>query len=448
MTKDNTMRIQRIRIRNVLGIEEIEFEPGRITQITGRNASGKSSIVEALKAALGGGSDATLLRQGADDGEVVLVLDDGAEIRRRITADKQSLTVKHPELGAIGAGQTYLNRLQDTLGLNPVELLTAPPSKRAEFVMEALPLRVTADELREALQLGEDSGDELGSKIAGMLSVAEANHALTVIAGVRRAVYDARTGVNRAVKEKRITAQQLTEAIGEADQDPEGIKETLAEVRAEAEEAHKEFEEARLTVIAHFQDQVDEAVAVCNAEIEAARGRLEQVKDIARLERDRSLEEVIAGWGRETYAVMLADLESQLQAASRAAQSRETRDRLAEDAVVAEREAITLSAALDRLDALKARLLEESPLDVEIGEDGEIYRDGVPFSRLNKAQQVDIAMQLAILRAGKLPLVCVDGLEVLDRESYEAFLERARQEDVQLIVTRVSDDDLVVAEAA
>ena len=78
-------KIAKIRINNILGIDELEFDAGQFNQISGPNGTGKTSVLEAIKATLRGGHDATLLRTGAEKGETVLVLDDGTEIAKRVT---------------------------------------------------------------------------------------------------------------------------------------------------------------------------------------------------------------------------------------------------------------------------------------------------------------------------------------------------------------------------
>ena len=74
------MQVTQIKIQNILGIKELEIKPSSITEITGKNASGKTSVLEALKSVFAGGKDATLLRKGEKSGSVVLLLDDGTEI--------------------------------------------------------------------------------------------------------------------------------------------------------------------------------------------------------------------------------------------------------------------------------------------------------------------------------------------------------------------------------
>lgn len=59
------MQISKVQISNILGIQELEFEPGGFTEVSGRNGEGKTSVLEAIKAAIQpAGHDATLLRKG------------------------------------------------------------------------------------------------------------------------------------------------------------------------------------------------------------------------------------------------------------------------------------------------------------------------------------------------------------------------------------------------
>jgi hypothetical protein len=68
----------------------------------------------------------------------------------------------------------------------------------------------------------------------------------------------------------------------------------------------------------------------------------------------------------------------------------------------------------------------------------------VAFDRLNTAQQVSIAFQIAKLRAGALAVCCLDGLELLDSESLGELEKQAQESGLQVFVTRVSDDDFAI----
>lgn len=64
------MRITKVDISEFLGIKSLVFEPNKITYITGGNGAGKTSVLEAIKSALGGGGNrASLMRDGSDMSE-------------------------------------------------------------------------------------------------------------------------------------------------------------------------------------------------------------------------------------------------------------------------------------------------------------------------------------------------------------------------------------------
>ncbi|HEU4589872.1 MAG TPA: hypothetical protein VFS13_03100, partial [Steroidobacteraceae bacterium] len=126
------------------------------------------------------------------------------------------------------------------------------------------------------------------------------------------------------------------------------------------------------------------------------------------------------------------------------AQTRETIARLVRELEELKQDSQARTEALEALDAYKAELLASLPIPgLEVIE-GKLFRHGIPFDRLNTQQQVEIAVEIAKLRAGELGLICVDGLELLDPEHYEAFRESAKESGLQLIVSRVSDGPLAV----
>lgn len=440
------MKVQQIRIRNVMGLEELEFEPGKLTVVSGKNGRGKTSTLEALKAALGGGHDGTLLRNGAESGEVVLILDDGIEITKKIRAHKSDLDVRHPELGAVGRPQTWLNGIADALAFNPVAFLTAPAKKRGEWLLEAVP--IDAEKVADAV--AEAVGD-----VAGIQAAEVKGHGLEVIERVRRRIYDTRTGANGEAKKARATATQLAAGLPSEKLDAAALEAIIAEEEAvlanlRAKRAHDETE---------IRSEAEVAVDKMRAEYE---GRLDELRrQIAALEQERS-ERIQATRDIATRKIAalnepfrdasaaaeasIATARARLDEVKRAEHTRSVVEQMKQEAADAEVRSAALTAALGRLDELKADLLATLPLPegVEVKE-GEVYVKGVPFDRVNRAEQVGVAMAVAKMRAGKLGLVVMDGLECLDADTFEAFRAWAeRSEGLQLVVTRVSDQPLAV----
>ncbi len=124
------MKVAKIQIRNILGIVSLECSPGKITEISGKNGVGKTSFLEAIKGVLGGGHDAKLLRNGATEGEVVLIFDNGERLRKTMTREKSKVKFEDSDGKELKLGASYIKEIVDPVGLNPIKILTADPRDR------------------------------------------------------------------------------------------------------------------------------------------------------------------------------------------------------------------------------------------------------------------------------------------------------------------------------
>lgn len=433
------MKISHVRISNILGIDELEFDPADgFTEISGPNGTGKTSVLESIKGALQEGHDATLLRKGAEKGEIVLVLDDGSEIRRRVT-EKSSTTDLLRDGKKTPRPATAIRALIDMMSVNPVDFLRATKKDRAKVLLEAMPLHADAARL---------------SKIAGFpVQVSPDTHALQVIQAVYQQVYDARTGTNRAVREKEATINQLTAAVPEApggiDGDEDSLTHQIDTARA-----------ARDTMLARVQKQLEKMRSDSQTKKDALRAAAQAAIDAIKVQLQTDLDAETAALadteGRAATKVAetnekfqqaaspinnaLTAIRANRDVAAKRAQQLQIIEQMQDDLQDLRAEAERQSAALTGIEQYKGDLLSSLPIPGLEVVDGEISRDGVAFDRLNTAQQVDIAVEIAKLRAGTLGLVCVDGVELLDRASFESFRERAQASGLQMFVSRVAPD--------
>jgi hypothetical protein len=170
--------------------------------------------------------------------------------------------------------------------------------------------------------------------------------------------------------------------------------------------------------------------------VKAALAENEAKAQAARAKADDACTAVLQPLGQQ-----LAVIRNDREAAGRRKQTLDTIAALTTELEALKTEAARQTKALEDIDAYKAQLLAGLPIPGVEVIDGEIYRDGVQFDRLNTAQQVDIAVEIAKLRAADLGIVCVDRIECLDAESLAEFKRRSLESGLQLFVTRVSDDD-------
>ncbi|MEX3764438.1 hypothetical protein [Paraburkholderia phenoliruptrix] len=425
------MHISHIKISNILGIAELEFSAGAFNEISGPNGKGKTSILEAIKGALEGGHDATLLRRGAEQGEAVLVLDDGTEISKRVREDA-SVTEIRQGGKKLARPVEKIRALTDMISVNPVDFLLAPKKDRVRVLLESMPLAVDAEKLAQIS--GQEVPDYPGV------------HALHVIERVSKDVYDARTGVNRAVREKESTINQLRQAIpAEAaaiDGDENSLTEKLNEINAA-----RDAEMTRITtklegIRSETQQKIDAIKAKAQEDIDALREQLATTERAAGRQRELSSQRFVDQM--QPISDQLRSIRENRDLHARRAQTLDTINILQTELEELSEEAAAHTKALADIEQYKSELLSALPIPGLEVKDGEIYRDGVPLDRLNTASQVDIAVEIAKQRAGKLGVICVDRIEMLDSAAFEAFREKSMESGLQLFVSRVSDDEFAI----
>ena len=437
------MKIQHLRISNILGITDLEITPGgTLTEISGDNGLGKTSVLEAIKAATQGGHDATLLRAGCEKGEVVLVMDDGTQLHKQVSATKSTLDlIKDGK--KIPRPSDTIKGLTDLLSVNPVDFLTAPKKDRVKVLLEAMPITVDAAKLSEMSHMPVKAQAGLDG--------------LALLDSVRSQVYEDRTGTNRAVREKEATINQLQIAMPEVPGGIEGdeatLQQTLEQARA-ARDTETARIDAKLTSVRKasaeqlqaFKDdaqrRIDAIRAECQTSIDSERAALADTEAKASRVRQKAL---------DTFTATAAPISETLNAIrmnrtalAKREQTKETILQMETELGDLRADAERQSASIDAIDAYKSVLLNSLPIPGLEVKAGEVFRHGLPFDRLNTAQQVDIAIEIAKLRAGDLAVCCVDRFECLSPATFEEFKKRAETSGLQLFITRVEPGALTV----
>jgi len=437
------MRIHRVRIRNIMGLEALDIEPGTVTIVEGANATGKTSVLEAIRSVIRGGHDATLLRHGADSGEVSLILEDGTEITKEVSEHRSKTSARHPEMGRITAPMAYLRGLFDRL-FNPVAFLTAKASDQVEMLLEAVPLPVTAD-LAAKVQEITGRPDAFMDCLAGFQDF----NALEAIAGLRATLYSQRTERNTVARHSDATARKLRESLPVnpgPPTDPEA-----------AQAAYQKAREATIDAMRRIETSAQEEADEANAE--HSRKIAKHQEAIASL-RDRQQETLVGIERRKSDALAALQEKARpeledLRADAAVAQERADAEKLhantrsmvehhESERKAAKADSKALTKAIRGLDALHSDLTDQLPIKGVTIEDGELFRWGLPFRRLNHADQVKTALAVAELRAGKVPVLIVDGLEALDPEAFAELKAQTEQREVQLIAARVGEGPLNV----
>jgi chromosome segregation ATPase len=421
------MKIAKIRISNLLGIDEMEFALGdSVTAVVGPNGSGKTSIIEAIRAVVGSGHDATLLRKGAEKGEAVIELEDGSEIGMKVSSEKSDRYVRDSHGSKQSSPLARIRGLIDLMAANPVSFLTASKKERAQVLLESMPMEADAARIKT---------------ISGIEVVTTDLHALDAIEGVRKTVFDDRTGTNRAIREKEATINQLRASIGQpADKEAEPV-----DVEA-TQKALNEKEAIKNSRIEKIEAHLAGIVSKNNSEIEGLRAKIQELQkntadsgEKASAAKAKVMEEYNAD--KAHYQAIINRVREVTDRLARHKQAVEFIAKSEAEVGELEGDAKRMTKAIDDLDAYKAELLASLPIPGLEVRDGDVFFEGVPFDRVNEAKRVSIAVDVAKLRIKEVPLVFVDGIEALDSKTFKEFCTAAAAAGLQMIVSKVTDGE-------
>jgi DNA repair exonuclease SbcCD ATPase subunit len=416
------LSIHRLRIENYLGIEELDVAPGKVNVISGGNAQGKTSILDAIAGALSGEkARPRLVRDGADKAVVLLEVRDGEhtlQVKRTIGTTSSRLEVTD-ERGTVRSPQAFLAELFGTPDVfEPVKWLAKPDKEQAQDLLRLLPLSIGQD--RYAQLCG-------GRLVQG---IAYDGHPLVVLKQIEAALYEERRGLNADAKAAKAAVAELRDGIP-AGFDAETVRAAdLGEIFGTLRDCQDH--NARVADEHRRRNLLTARISDLEQQLKAAQDELKTLDEwlgengIADTEQ---LEAVIRTF--EENKRMLAAYDQAAEAEARAGKLGAHADEL--------------TKLLDGIRAEPARLLREAQSPVEglgVDEAGAVTINGRPLGNLSDGEKVRLALQVAQARSGRAQLMLVDGLEQLDTDVRAEFLRQAAEGDGQLLVTVVSEGEL------
>lgn len=406
-------RLVRMEIENFMRcrLVRLTFGDEPIIPIEGWNGEGKSSVLRAFWA-LVGGKDACPedpIRHGADSAQILGELDNGLVIRRRFTASGKSyLEVQTKDGASYKSPQTILDELVGRISFDPLAFLSYDAKKQ-----------------RDTLQ-----------KIAGV--------DVTPIREKRQSAYDERTLANRRVTglKARLDAMPDVEAPDEevtaADLLAEQRRLQAVKAANDAKRAElRRFHDADFKRAAAAVETCEKRVADLERQLAAARAELEQAQaaKVAAAEKGKALQ-------AEVQALVDPDMDAvqrriaEVDQTNRAVRAKKEKAALAGEHVVALEEWQRLDAAVKAAEAEEAKALAEAAFPIDglgFGAVGITYQ-GIPFEQASQAQQIRVSMAMGLALNPKLPVVCIRDGSLLDPKSYELVREMAAEAGAQVLL--------------
>lgn len=396
------MKIIELQAENVKRLRAVEIRPdGTLQVIGGRNAQGKSSVLDAIWLALGGGKAAketTLpIREGESKASVRLDLGD-LVITRSWTRKGTSLKVTNAEGASYSSPQSMLDALVGRLSFDPLEFTRLSAKDQREALLGLVDLGIDLDELARQRNEIFAERSEVGrrGKAIGDVQVdeslpAEETSASEIIGKIREAQEE--NGVVQAQKARMSVVNARVKELAE----------TIAQLQREAA-LYKDEELA----IARFLEENDET-------------------DTAPLEAQLAMVE-------ETNAKIRANNQARKQA--------EHKDDMRRDYEL-------LTEKIRKLDEHKEKALASATFPVAgLGFDdtGVTYR-GVPFSQASSAEQIRVSVAMAMAMNPKLRVLRIKDGSLLDSDAMEALRAQVAENDFQLwleVVTTSTEGGAVI----
>ena len=418
------MKITKLDIKNFIGIEETSIDPKKMNIIAGKNGKGKTSIIEAIKAAFRG-ADQSKIRVGENKAEIFLATDE-LEIKRSITAGGTSVTVTK-DGKPLPKPQTFLNGIIGDFSFEPVAFFTMSAKEQTEYLLKAVPVKATIEQLtRWTKGLVKDLSDY------------EDAHGLEAAASIAAMLYQDRAAANARVKQLEGAAAELKAKIpaGVQKVDPAEYNALMEQVsNAKAAQQHMEDVSRRI-----------EALGTDMAEIEAQIVALTDKLNAKSKEQVRLQDEIVT-----IEVVDTAPLNAKIQIMQSSLAVTRELERL-EDMRTEYKTAAKSAKELDEAVKLlqkdaPAELMETAkmPVDGLAFENGQFTLNTVPIQNLSTSEQARLAVAVTRnLNADyEVKAICLDGFEALDSDTQKAFIKETEKDDFQYFITKVSDLDKV-----
>ena len=395
------MRITELKAENVKRLKAVDITPNKYLQIIGgRNAQGKSSVLDAVALALTGKEAKRLtprpLRDGEKTGRVTLDLGDYVVTRTFSALGNGTLTVTAGDgKSKFTSPQKVLDGLMGRLSFDPQEFIGLSAKEQAEVLRGLVNLPIDLDEVEA----------HIGELAQSRLLVGRELKALGEPSTVDDSLPD--------------TEQSATTLLN--------MIQTARDRNREIIDARRESAESgeRIVSLAH---QIQNLQRELKAEQEDQKRLNERVNFLGDTKDTGELESRLANI-EDTNARVRANKQAQEHNIDIANHQR-TYD--------------GLDRKINELRESKDKALREASFPIDgLGFDelGVTY-NGVPFSQASSMEQLRVSLAIAMASNPKLRVIRIKDGSLLDDEALELVARTAEANDYQVLMERVGDGDM------
>ena len=476
------LKITNIEISHLYGLKELKLD-GSSVVLSGKNATGKTSAIDAIRLALTNKSGKEyIVRDGSVEGEILIQTDGGLDIHRKKRIDKSDFNKVTLDGKQVARQESYLNTIFTQLQLNPVEFISKSDDEQNRMILDLIEFNWDMNWIKE--QFGEiPSGVDYNQNILKVLNQKQAKDG---------EYYLEREEINRRIRNDKDHIQEIVATIPE-DYDPlfwknyslSATYEKIKEIKLNnsyIDEAKNAFEmyEARLEALddkkaneilemekgseqyknkleaenADFENQIK----VLKQKIKANEESLSKVSDqkIIRTEEindkyveiAKSIKSAMKNAEEKSKAELIdfSQLEDEVKQAEEMKGHLNEFNRMTDYQIrvknlTVETEELTRKIELAR--KLPSIILADCKLPVKnlSIENGRPMVNKRPISNLSEGEKLDLCIDITIANKNNLGVILIDGAERLSEENAQKVYKKCKKAGLQVIATRTTNAD-------
>jgi DNA repair exonuclease SbcCD ATPase subunit len=396
-------KIIELKSQNIKRLQAVEIHPsGSTIIIGGKNAQGKSSVLDSIQYALGGEpSEKMPVRRGEEKATIVVDLGD-LVVKRTFTAEGgSSLVVTNADGQRQSSPQAILDKLVGKLTFDPLDFSRRSPKEQAEILRSLVGLDFTAhDKQRQEYFDGRTAVNReakaLESRLAAMPAFPEAPDEPVSIAGVVDRLKTAQAG-NDAYSKASVEYTRAESArdgtlqeIGNLEQKLAQLRDRLSRERESAELAKSKFSSLASVDLGPIQQEIV-GVESINQQVNAKKARREVVGQ---------------------YKGKVAQAEA-------------------------------LTEKIEALDSEKRKKITEAAYPIPglmFDTAGGVVLNGIPFEQCSSAEQLRVSVAIGLALNPKLKVLLIRDGSLLDDDSLREIQAIAEKADAQIWMERVGVD--------
>ena len=406
------MHIINLQAENFKKLIAVDITPtDAVVNITGANAAGKSSVLDAITAALCGGREipAEPLRKGSDKGKIVMDLGDYI-VTRSFVKDNTYLKIESKDGSKITSPQKFLDDIVGNVSFDPLDFMNHDKKRQRDVLLDLVGIK-TDDLDRQEKDLREQrtlTGRDRDKAVAVLKSLSFDPQAPKAEVDVQALIAERDEAVSHNQKiaaDTQANEDLRTAALAKRDE-IKNWEAQIAELQAKIDAANEFLSDAKQTYLAK-KAELDAMEAIDVQPIAARINNVSATNDAVRANKRYLEAKKDASDLEQEYAGLTADIEAVIK---------------------------------QRTDSLTSA---QMPIDgLTFDSDGLYYND-IPLDQCSDGEKLMVSLAISMALNPKLRVLRIKDGSLLDARNRAIIAETVRDRGYQLWYESVGTDSKV-----